>query len=103
MAKAMVACGVELDQRVIWAFDVGVVESWDARKLADVGERREESCAAVKLLLIRGFHILRTPTEMPDRGSQFPGRGLGHLCEKQPGILSPHCVNKPRETSLLAI
>src|SRR6266568_9051024 len=101
MAELMIAGCVELDQTVVWCFHIGIEESAAAsasEDVADVGERSEKLCAHLKLFLIGRFHILRAPTEMPNRRGQFPGRRAFDFIEEQPRLLRPHCVmaEKPR-------
>src|SRR5713101_1978349 len=87
MAELMIAGCVEFDQTVVWCFQIGVEESAAAsasQDVADVGEWSEELGAHLKLFLISGFHILRAPTEVPNRRGQLPGRRALDLIKEQP-------------------
>ena len=77
--KMMVIGGIQLDQLVVWPIDIGEEENplgIAAPDVADVRQRGRKFCAAIKLLLIGLFHVLRAPADVPDGRGDF---GLGRL------------------------
>lgn len=95
VTEAMMVGGVQFDKAVVWSFDVRVKETTGARaaeNIADVCQRGEELRTRLQLFLILRFHVFRTPPEVPNRGSEFPGWRRLHLVEEKPRLLRPHRI-----------
>ena len=95
MTEAMMAGSVQFDETVVRSFDVRVKETTGAcaaENVADVSQRREELRTRLELFLIRRLHVFRTPSEVPNCGSELPRRRLLHFVEEEPRLLCPYCI-----------
>ena len=74
MAEMVMRGGIQLDQFVLGAIHIGVIEAGRVRQAADVRNGRLEYSSHVELLSIRGRHVFRAPAYVPDGGDNFKRR-----------------------------
>jgi hypothetical protein len=100
MTEAMVIGSVQFDKTVVGSFDICVKEATaacTAENVADIGQRGKELRPGLDLFLIRGLHIFRTPTEVPDCRRELPRRRRLDFVEEKPRLLRPDriLIEKP--------
>src|SRR5215831_12409980 len=106
MTKVMMVCGVQLDELMIGAINVGEEEQAGGVAAADVADICDRCCefsAAIDLLLVGRLHILRTPAKVPDGRGNIGFWRLRRLVKQYPGLLCPDGFGAAVETCLLAV